>query len=165
MKITARVWKFPQDDINTGLIRKPQYNYLPPQEQGKHCMEALDPTFAGKVQPGDIIVAGKNFGCGSSVPVHHSIMALGMPVVLAESFAKLFFSNCIGSGLWPVPCAGILNLVETGDLLEIDTATFALRNLNNGKSLAGQQLPPLYRDMIEAGGEKPYLKQRLAKLA
>jgi 3-isopropylmalate/(R)-2-methylmalate dehydratase small subunit len=103
MKITGRVWKFPQDDINTALIRKPQYNYLPPQEQGRYCMETLDPTFAARVRPGDIIVAGSNFGCGSSVPVHHSIMALGIPAVLAESFAKLFFGNCIGSGLWPVP--------------------------------------------------------------
>lgn len=163
MKITGKVWKFPQDDINTGLIRRPQYNYLPPQEQGKHCMEALDPAFAAQVRPGDLIVAGNNFGCGSSVPVHHAIMALGMPAVLAESFAKLFFSNCIGSGLWPVPCTGILNLVETGDMLEVDTVTFAMRNLTQGKSLNGQQLPPLYRDMVEAGGEKAYLKLRLAR--
>lgn len=165
MKITGKVWKFAQDDINTGLIRKQQYNHLPPQEQGKHCMETLDPTFAGKVQPGDIIVAGNNFGCGSSTPAHYSIMALGIPALIAESFAKLFFSNCIGSGLWPVPCAGILNLVATGDLLEIDTATFELRNLTHGKSIAGQPLPPLYRELIEAGGEKAYLKQRLARSA
>ena len=74
----------------------------------------------------------------------------------------MFFSNCIGGGLWPVPCAGILNLVETGDTLEIDTASFTLRNLSNGKTINGQQLPPIYRDMIEAGGEKAHLKQRLA---
>ncbi len=161
MKLTGRVWKFAQDDINTGLIRKQQYNHLPPQEQGQYCMQTLDPTFAGKARPGDIIVAGNNFGCGSSTPAYYSILALGIPVVAAESFAKLFFSNCIGGGLWPVPCQGILELVETGDTLEIDTATFALRNLSNGKSIVGQQLPPLYRAMIEAGGEKAYLKRRL----
>jgi 3-isopropylmalate/(R)-2-methylmalate dehydratase small subunit len=162
MKITGKIWKFARDDINTGLIRKQQYNHLPPQEQGKYCMETLDPTFAGKAQPGDIIVAGNNFGCGSSTPAHYSMMALGLSAVIAESFAKLFFSNCIGSGLWPVPCAGILSIVETGDVIEIDTAKYAVRNLTNGKSLAAQQLPPLYRDMIEAGGEKAYLKKRLA---
>jgi 3-isopropylmalate/(R)-2-methylmalate dehydratase small subunit len=162
MKITGKIWKFPQDDINTGLIRKQQYNHLPPQEQGKYCMETLDPAFAGKAQPGDIIVAGNNFGCGSSTPAHYSIMALGIPAVVAESFGKLFFSNCIGSGLWPVACPGILNQVETGDTIEIDTDTFTVRNLTNGNSLKGPALPDFYRDMIDAGGEKAYLKRRLA---
>lgn len=162
MKITGKIWKFAQDDINTGLIRKQQYNHLPPQEQGKHCMETLDPTFAGKARPGDIIVAGNNFGCGSSTPAHYSIMALGIPAVVAESFGKLFFSNCIGGGLWPVACPGILNLVETGDTIEIDTDTFQVRNLSSGKRLTGQALPDFYRDMIDAGGEKAYLKRRLA---
>jgi len=64
--------------------------------------------------------------------------------------------------LWPVPCAGVLNLVETGDTIEIDTDAYAIRNLTNGKTLSAQQLPPLYREMIEAGGEKAYLKKRLA---
>ena len=81
MKLTGKVWKFPQDDINTGLIRKQMYNHLPPQEQGRHCMEALDPEFSAKVQPGDFIVAGTNFGCGSSTPAHYSIVALGIPAV------------------------------------------------------------------------------------
>ena len=162
MKITGKIWKFPQDDINTGLIRKQQYNHLPPQEQGKHCMETLDPTFAAKAKPGDIIVAGTNFGCGSSTPAHYAIMALGIPVVVAESFGKLFFSNCIGGGLWPVACPGIVSLVETGETIEIDTDTFEVRNVASGKRLTGQPLPEFYRDMIESGGEKAYLKKRLA---
>ncbi len=165
MKITGKIWKFPQDDINTGLIRKQQYNHLPPQEQGKYCMETLDPTFAGKAKPGDIIVAGNNFGCGSSTPAYYSIMALGIPAVVAESFGKLFFSNCIGGGLWPVACPGIIQMAETGDVIEIDTDTFVVRNLANGKQLTGQALPGFYRDMIDAGGEKAYLKRRLAKQA
>ena len=161
MILIGKVWKFPQDDINTGLIRKQQYNHLPPQAQGKHCMETLDPTFAGKVQPGDFIVAGNNFGCGSSTPAYYAILALGIPAVIAESFAKLFFSNCIGGGLWPVPCAGILAMVENGDTLEIDTAAYTVRNVTHGHVIIAQQLPPLYRAMIEAGGEKAYLKRRL----
>jgi len=165
MKLTGKVWKFPQSDINTGLIRKQMYNHLPPQEQGKHCMEALDPEFASKVKPGDFIVAGTNFGCGSSTPAHYSIVALGMPAVIAESFGALFFSNCAGGALWPVVCPGILGLVETGDMLEIDTDTFEVRNVATGKTLHGKQLPEIYRGMIQAGGEKPYLKARLARQA
>ena len=163
MKLTGTVWKFPQDDINTGLIRKQMYNHLPPQEQGKHCMEALDPAFASKVKPGDFIVAGTNFGCGSSTPAHYSIVALGIPAVVAESFGALFFSNCVGGALWPVVCPGILKLVETGDTMEIDTESFVVKNVKTGKTLQGTALPEIYRAMIQAGGEKPYLKARLAK--
>ena len=162
MKLTGKVWKFPQDDINTGLIRKQMYNHLPPQEQGKHCMEALDPEFSSKVKPGDFIVAGTNFGCGSSTPAHYSIVALGIPAVVAESFGALFFSNCVGGALWPIICPGILGLVETGDTMEIDTDTFVVRNVATGKTLQGRALPEMYRAMIHAGGEKPYLKARLA---
>ena len=163
MKLTGKVWKFPQPDINTGLIRKQMYNHLPPQEQGKHCMESLDPAFASKVKPGDFIVAGTNFGCGSSTPAHYSIVALGIPAVIADSFGALFFSNCAGGALWPIVCPGILGLVETGDTLEVDTASFLVRNVGTGKTLQAQPLPEIYRAMIEAGGEKPYLKARLAK--
>ena len=163
MKLTGEVWKFPQDDINTGLIRKQMYNHLPPQEQGKHCMEALDPTFASKVKPGDFIVAGANFGCSSSTPAHYSIVALGIPAVVAESFGALFFSNCAGGALWPVVCPGILGLVETGDTMEIDTDSFVVRNVGTGKTLQATALPEIYRAMIQSGGEKPYLKARLAR--
>jgi 3-isopropylmalate/(R)-2-methylmalate dehydratase small subunit len=163
MKLTGKVWKFPQDDINTGLIRKQMYNHLPPQEQGKHCMEAIDPSFASKVKPGDFIVAGTNFGCGSSTPAHYSIVALGIPAVVAESFGALFFSNCAGGALWPVVCPGILGLVETGDTMEIDTDSFVVRNVGTGKTLQATALPEIYRAMIQAGGEKPYLKARLAR--
>ena len=162
MKLTGKVWKFPQDDINTGLIRKQMYNHLPPQEQGKHCMESLDPEFSSKVKPGDFIVAGTNFGCGSSTPAHYSIVSLGIPAVIAESFGTLFFSNCVGGALWPIVCPGILGLVETGDTLEIDTDTFVVRNVASGRTLQGKALPEMYRAMIQAGGEKPYLKARLA---
>jgi 3-isopropylmalate/(R)-2-methylmalate dehydratase small subunit len=162
MKLTGKVWKFPQDDINTGLIRKQMYNHLAPQEQGKHCMESLDPEFASKAKRGDFIVAGTNFGCGSSTPAHYSICALGISAVVAESFGALFFSNCVGGALWPIICPGILGLVEAGDTMEIDTDTCVVRNIRTGKTLQGTALPEIYRGMIEAGGEKPYLEARLA---
>jgi 3-isopropylmalate dehydratase small subunit len=162
MKIAGRVWKFAQDDINTGLIRKQMYNHLPPHEQGRHCLESLDPEFGSKAQPGDIIVAGKNFGCGSSTPAHYSILALGIPAVVAESFGKLFLSNCVSGGLWPIACAGIADFVETGARLQIDTETAEITNLDTGRTTRGTPLPDLYRDMAAAGGEKAYLKARLA---
>jgi 3-isopropylmalate dehydratase small subunit len=162
MKITGKVWKFARDDINTGLIRKQIYNHLPPHEQGTHCLEGLLPEFPGKAQPGDIIVAGKNFGCGSSTPAHYAVAALGIPAIVAESFGKLFFSNCIGGGLWPVICPGIVSVVETGQRIEIDTTTFSIRNLDSGAVLHAQALPALYTEMVQAGGEKAYLKQRIA---
>jgi 3-isopropylmalate/(R)-2-methylmalate dehydratase small subunit len=165
MKLTGKVWKFPQSDINTGLIRKQMYNHLPPQEQGKYCMESIDPSFAANAQPGDIIVAGTNFGCGSSTPAHYSIVALGITAVVAESFGALFFSNCVGGALWPIVCPGILGLVETGDTIEIDTAAFTVRNVTSGEILQARALPEMYRAMIQAGGEKPYLKARLARAA
>lgn len=163
MKLTGKVWKFAQDDINTGLIRKQMYNHLPPAEQGKHCMETLDPEFPKKAQPGDFIVAGKNFGCGSSTPAHYAIAALGIPVIVAESFGSLFFSNCVGGAIWPIVCPGIVGLVETGDTLEIDTDAYMVRNVASGKTLQAKSLPEIYRAMILAGGEKPYLKARLAR--
>ena len=97
------------------------------------------------MKPGDFIVAGTNFGCGSSTPAHYSIVALGIPAVLAESFAPLFFSNCAGGALWPVVCPGILELVETGDTIEVDTDSFVIRNLGTGKTLQGTALPEIYR--------------------
>jgi 3-isopropylmalate/(R)-2-methylmalate dehydratase small subunit len=163
MKIAGRVWKFAQDDINTGLIRKQMYNHLPPQEQGRHCLESLDPEFGAKARPGDIIVAGRNFGCGSSTPAHYSILALGIPAVVADSFGKLFMSNCVSGGLWPVVCPGIVDFVDTGERLEIDTDTAEIRNVDTGRVTRGVPLPELYRDMAAAGGEKAYLKARLAR--
>jgi 3-isopropylmalate/(R)-2-methylmalate dehydratase small subunit len=163
MKIVGRVWKFAQDDINTGLIRKQMYNHLPPEAQGRHCLESLDPDFGTKARPGDIIVAGKNFGCGSSTPAHYSILALGITAVVAESFGKLFMSNCVSGGLWPIACPDIVSLVETGERIEIDTDTAGITNLDTGRTTRGVALPALYRDMAAAGGEKPYLKARLAR--
>ena len=163
MKITGKVWRFPQDDINTGLIRKQQYNHLPFEEQAKHCLESLDPEFASKVRPGDILVAGKNFGCGSSTPAQHSIKGLGIPAIVAESYGKLFLSNCASSGLWPLSCPGIVGLVESGDEIEIDTEVWQVCSVASGKSLTCTPLPDLFREMIELGGEKAYLSARLAR--
>ncbi len=117
------------------------YNHLPPQEQAKHVMASLDREFAAKVTPGDISVAGRNFGCGSSTPSHQAVLALGIPAIVAESFGKLFRTNCVSGGLWPVTCPGIVGLVNTGDLIEIDIESGQVRNVATGKAIIASPLP------------------------
>lgn len=162
MKVTGAVWKFPQDDINTDQIRRKNYAHLPVKEQARHCLEGLDPEFAARASPGDIIVAGRNFGCGSSTPVFSALMALGIAAIVAESFGRIFFRSSISAGLLVTSCPGILGLVSTGDRMELDAVTGQIRNLTTGRTLASIPLPNFLREMVELGGEKPYIKARLA---
>lgn len=159
MKVTGSVWKFALDDIDTDQIRRAVYSHLPKEEQGRHCLESLDPTFASRAQPGDIVVAGKNFGCGSSRPAHVAILAVGIGAVLAESFGRLFFRNSISGGLLVVPCPGIVDLASTGDHIEVDTIEGKVRNLTSGRALSFPPMPEFLREMVESGGEKPYLRK------
>ena len=161
MIVTGSVWKFAVDDINTDQIRRKIYAHLPAREQARHCMEALDPEFSSRVRPGDIMVAGRNFGCGSSTPAFSAIMALGVAAIVAESFGRLFFRNCISAGLVVIPCAEIVNFVDTGNRIEIDTIAGMVRNLTIGNSLGFAPLPEFLRQMAELGGEKAYLMARL----
>ena len=163
MKVTGTVWAFPQDDIDTDQIRRAVYSHLPVSEQAKHCLESLDAGFAASAQPGDIIVGGCNFGCGSSRPAHAAVKALGIGAVLAESFGRLFFRNSISGGLLVVPCPGIVAFAGRGDRLEVDTAAGELRNVASGASLRFPPLAAFLNDMVELGGEKSYLKARLAR--
>ena len=163
MKLTGTVWKFKQDDISTDLIRPKAYGHLPPQEQGPHCLEDVDREFAARARPGDFIVAGRNFGCGSSTAAHNAVIGLGIAAVVAESFGRLFLSNCISGGLWAITCPGIAEFVNGGDRIEIDTASWQIRNLASNKIIAGNPLPAFFSEMVELGGEKAYLKARLAR--
>jgi 3-isopropylmalate/(R)-2-methylmalate dehydratase small subunit len=163
MKLAGTAWRFAQEDISTDLIRGKAYSHLPPKEQGAHCLEEVDPAFAAKAQPGDFIVAGKNFGCGSSTAAHVAVIGLGIRVVLAESLGKLFITNAASAGLWAVACPGIIEFAGAGDQLELDTATWQVRNATTGAVIAARPLPDFLRDMIELGGEKNYLRARLAQ--
>lgn len=163
MKATGKVWKFPQDDINTDSIRLMSYSHLPLAEQAKHCLETLDPNFGANARPGDIIVAGLNFGCGSSRPAHAALKALGIGAVIAETFGRLFFRASISDGFLVVPCAGIVEFVSSGDQIEVDAKAGNVRNLTTGQSLSFAPLPDFLREMAECGGEMPYLKARLAR--
>lgn len=161
--MTGSVWKFAYDDIDTDQIRGSIYSHLPTSEQGRHCLESLDPEFAPKASPGDVIVAGKNFGCGSSRPAHIAVIALGIGAILAESFGRLFFRNSISGGLLVVPCPGIVEFVSKGDRIEVDTVAGRVRNHASGRTLPFPPLPVFLREMVELGGEKPYLKRWLER--
>jgi 3-isopropylmalate/(R)-2-methylmalate dehydratase small subunit len=163
MKISGNAWKFPQDDINTDTIRKKMYAHLPLKEQATHCMEQLDPAFAAKAARGDIMVTGRNFGAGSSTPAYSAIIALGISAVVAESFGRIFFRSSISAGLLALPCPGILELVNAGDRVEIDLADGIVRNMTSGRTLRAAPLPGFLREMVELGGEKPYIKARLQR--
>ncbi|MBX6341447.1 MAG: 3-isopropylmalate dehydratase small subunit, partial [Thermomicrobiaceae bacterium] len=153
MKIRGRVWKF-GDDVDTDVIIPARYLVtIDPAELAKHCMEDIDPEFAGKVQPGDIIVAGKNFGCGSSrehAPI--AIKAAGVSAVVAESFARIFYRNAINIGLPIVEAPEAAREAETGDVLEIDTDEGGVRNVTRGGAYASTPFPEYVQEIIRAGG-------------
>jgi len=165
MKLTGTAWTIAQDNISTDQIRPKQYGHLSFKEQGPHCLEDIDPGLGARAQPGDFIVAGKNFGCGSSTAAHGAVLGLGVCAVIAESIGRLFLSNCLSGGLWAVTCPGIVGFVASGERIEIDTESWQIRNLASGRTIAANPVPEFFREMVQLGGEKAYLKARLAREA
>jgi 3-isopropylmalate/(R)-2-methylmalate dehydratase small subunit len=158
----GRVWKY-GDNINTDVIFPGRYTYklMEPAEMAKHSMEDLDPDFAKNIKPGDVIVAGKNFGCGSSrEQAAACLKAAGIQAVVAKSFARIYFRNAINLGLAVLQCAEASESLKTGDEVEIDFA--------GGKIISGDRmfeffpLPESVLGIIEAGGLIEYTKKKLA---
>ncbi len=153
MKFRGRVWKY-GDNVDTDVIIPARYlNTTDPSELARHCMEDIDASFAGGHQPGDIIVAGRNFGCGSSR--EHAPLAIkgaGVSCVIAESFARIFFRNAINIGLPIFEAAEAVREARSGDELEVDALAGAIRNLTQGKSYQVRPLPPFIQEIIDAGG-------------
>lgn len=156
----GKAWKF-KDHVDTDLIIPARYlNTHDPKELAKHCMEDADPSFAGKVSEGDIIVAGENFGCGSSrehAPV--AIKAAGVSAVIAKSFARIFFRNAINIGL-PIVELAATNEINEGDTLNIDVDHGTLKNLTTGKSYKIEPFPPFMKNIIDKGGLVEYVKEK-----
>jgi len=159
LKLKGKVWKF-GNNINTDDIIAAKYlNIIDSQELGRHCMESIDGNFAKKVASGDVIVAGKNFGCGSSR--EHAPLAIkgcGISCVIAETFARIFYRNCINMGLPILECPGIAEDVKEGDGLEIDLSQGTIRNLSQDKGYASQPFPEFMRELIQAGGLMTWIK-------
>jgi len=153
MILEGRVWKF-GDNIDTDVIIPAPYLVTTDMvELGKHCMEGVDASFAEKVRPGDIIVAGTNFGCGSSR--EHAPMALkgvGISCVIAEGFARIFFRNAFNMGLAIFESPGIVQGIQEGDQVSVDQDTGEIIDHTNGKRSLANPIPPFMQELIEAGG-------------
>ncbi|MCP8304949.1 MAG: 3-isopropylmalate dehydratase small subunit [archaeon] len=157
----GRAWKF-GDDVNTDIIipYKHKARSIDPKTLAKHCMEGIDPEFSKKVQKGDFIVAGRNFGCGSSreqAPV--SIKACGISAVIAESFARIFYRNAINIGLPVLVCEGISKEVDEGDIIEVDLSKGIAKNLSKEKIIDVEKQPEFLEKMVKAGGLVEYYKK------
>ncbi len=163
--IRGRVWKF-GDNIDTDVIIPFKYKArtIDPKELAQHVMEGIDPDFSKKVKPGDIIVAGKNFGCGSSreqAPL--AIKAAGIAAVVAESFARIFFRNAINIGLPVLEVKGIFEKTDSGDLLEIDLSQGMVKNLSKGLTFKAAPMPDMLMEILKEGGLVNYLKKHRAR--
>ena len=163
---TGKVYKY-GDNVDTDVIIPARYLNAPsPDELAKHCMEDIDASFATKVQPGDIIVGGANFGCGSSrehAPI--SIRACGVRCVIAASFARIFYRNSINIGFPILECPEAAAAIQNGDEVSVDFDSGLIRDETTGAEFRATALPPFIGRIVEDGGLLPYLKARLEKEA
>lgn len=158
MKACGSVFKY-GDNVDTDVIIPARYlNATDGAELAKHCMEDIDKEFVNKVKPGDIIVANKNFGCGSSR--EHAPLAIkcaGVSCVIAETFARIFYRNAINIGMPIIECPEAAKAIEDGDEVEIDFDSGLIVDKTKGQTFKGQAFPPFMQKIIEAGGLIPYI--------
>lgn len=160
--ISGRVFVF-GDDINTDVMAPGLYFKAPMEEMARHCMEAVDPAFAREVRPGDIVVAGRNFGVGSArEQAAMALTHLGVGAVLARSFGRIFYRNALNFGL-PVLVFPEAGLIRPGEVLAVDPVSGRIERPASGDSWVVQGLPAHLMEMVGAGGLMPWLKLRLAK--
>lgn len=158
MFLKGKAWKY-GDDINTDLIIPARYlNTSDPDALAKHCMEDEDPDFVKKINKGDFIVAGKNFGCGSSrehAPI--SIKYAGISAVIAKSFARIFYRNAFNMGLLILEC-NEADQIKTGDELEVDTEKGEIKNLTKNEIYKILPVPAFMEELVNSGGLIEYMK-------
>ncbi len=164
--LTGRVWKF-GDNISTDLIM-PGFGAMSspnmdPKEAAKFCMYSNRPGWAEQVQEGDFVIAGRNFGCGSSRPGAKMLKALGIQAVIAESVARIFFRNSINLGLAVLTCPGISETFDEGERIELNMDTGEIRSLDTGRTIRGEALPADSppAQILRAGGLIPLLEKQL----
>jgi 3-isopropylmalate/(R)-2-methylmalate dehydratase small subunit len=151
MLIRGRVWKF-GDDINTDLIMPQVVFPLPLEEQVRYVFQANRPGWIDQVRTGDIIVAGRNFGTGSSRPGAQLLRKLGIRCLVADSINGLFFRNCVNFALPPIECPGVSQLFREGEEAEVNLESGTVKNTHSGHTLQGVQLPPFLLEIIHSGG-------------
>ncbi len=164
MKVQGFVHKY-GDNVDTDVIIPARYlNTSSHKELAAHCMEDIDKNFVSKVKPGDIIVAQKNFGCGSSrehAPI--AIKASGVSCVIASSFARIFYRNAINIGLAILECDEAVQQISAGDELSVDFSTGVITDLTTGKTFQAEPFPPFIQNIIEKGGLLNSISDRLHK--
>lgn len=164
MSIKGKAWKFGKDVDTDQIIPARYLNTSDPAELAKHCMEDADPEFVNKMTGGDLIVADKNFGCGSSrehAPI--SIKAAGVSAVVAKSFARIFYRNSFNMGLPIFESPEAVDQISEGDEVEIEMETGLIRNRTTGKEYQAVPIPPFMRELIDAGGLMAYVKGKISQ--
>ena len=161
MNAKGSVFKYP-DNVDTDVIIPARHlNTQDPKELASHCMEDIDPTFVTKVQPGDIMVGGWNFGCGSSrehAPL--CIKTAGISVVIAKSFARIFYRNSINIGLPILECPEAADAIQAGDRVHVDFDTGVITDQTTGQTFQAQPFPPFIQEIISAGGLMKAIKAK-----
>jgi 3-isopropylmalate/(R)-2-methylmalate dehydratase small subunit len=163
LKLKGKVHKYGANVDTDAIIPARYLNLSEPDELAKHCMEDMDAEFLARVQPGDILVACTNFGCGSSrehAPV--AIKAAGIACVIAKSFARIFFRNAINIGLPLLECAEAVDGTEAGDTVEVDLKTGEIQNITRGKAFVAKPYPEFMMEIINADGLVKYTTRKLA---
>ena len=152
------------DDVNTDVILPGKYlNVTDPQELASHCMESADPQFAREARPGDVLVARRNFGCGSSrehAPL--SIKHLGISCVIASTFARIFYRNALNIGLPILECEEAAKAIRPGDTVRVDFATGTITDETLGRTFRAEPFPPFMQKLIACGGLVNYSKAKIA---
>ena len=160
-RISGRAWVY-GDDVNTDVIFPGKYTYTVTNinEFARHALEDLDPDFARQVQPDDIIVAGRNFGCGSSrEQAAVCIKMSGVRVIIAKSFARIFFRNCVNNGVLPIVCPPAVEAIQKGETVAVDLEAGLITTARG--SFAFPPLSPSVMAIVEAGGLIPMLRRKL----
>jgi 3-isopropylmalate/(R)-2-methylmalate dehydratase small subunit len=160
-KAKGKVFKY-GDNVDTDVIIPARYlNSSDPKELAAHCMEDIDKEFVGKVKTGDIMVATKNFGCGSSrehAPI--AIKASGISCVIADTFARIFYRNAINIGLPIIECPEAANAISAGDEVEVDFDSGLITDVTTGKNFQGQAFPEFMQKIIDLGGLVNYINEK-----
>jgi len=158
--LRGRAWRF-GDDISTDLLSPGTYAVASLDERKRHTLEAVNPRFAADVRTGDIVVGGRNFGCGSSRETSpEELKALGVACVVAASFARIFLRNAVAIGLAALPCPDAPAAVAEGNSVEVNLDTGTVRNLATGMVVRGRPLPPQMLEILRAGGILALLSRR-----
>ena len=161
MKFNGRVIKY-GDNVDTDVIIPARYlNTIDKKELASHCMEDVDATFAARVKPGEIVVAGRNFGCGSSrehAPI--AIKACGVACVIAASFARIFYRNALNIGLPIVECPEASEAISAGDTVTVDLDRGTVTDETTGRDFKVEAYPPFMQELVSAGGLAAYLKAK-----